>query len=54
MSINYYKWQSNISTFTNLRPSTIYPNWYSWFENKPSGNPEAKPPVGRFITKTIE
>jgi hypothetical protein len=20
------------------RPSKIYPNWYFWFENKPSGN----------------
>jgi hypothetical protein len=21
------------------RPPKIYPNWYLWFENKPSGNP---------------
>jgi hypothetical protein len=28
-----------MSTFSNLRPSKIYPNWYFWFENKPSGNP---------------
>jgi hypothetical protein len=21
-------------------PSKIYPNWYFWFENKPSGNPD--------------
>jgi hypothetical protein len=29
-----------ISTFSNLRPSKIYPNWDFWLENKPSGNPE--------------
>jgi hypothetical protein len=28
-----------MSTFSNLRPSRIYPNWEIWFENKPSGNP---------------
>jgi hypothetical protein len=28
-----------MQTFSNLRPSKIYPNWYFWFENKPSGNP---------------
>jgi hypothetical protein len=24
---------------SNARPFKIYPNWYFWFENKPSGNP---------------
>jgi hypothetical protein len=37
-SLKYSKWQKNISTFSNLRPSEIYPNF--WFENKPSGNPD--------------
>jgi hypothetical protein len=26
-----------ISTSSIARPSKIYPNWYFWFENKPSG-----------------
>jgi hypothetical protein len=38
--LKYYKWPQNISTFTHLRPSKIYPNWDFWFENKPSGNPD--------------
>jgi hypothetical protein len=29
--------------FLNGRPSKIYPNWDFGFENKPSGNPGAKP-----------
>jgi hypothetical protein len=29
----------NIPTFSIPRPSTIYPNWDFWSENKPSGNP---------------
>jgi hypothetical protein len=29
-----------LSTFYNLRPSKIYPNWDFWFENKTSGNPD--------------
>jgi hypothetical protein len=29
----------NITTFSNLRPTKIYPNWDFWFEKKPSGNP---------------
>jgi hypothetical protein len=29
-----YRW-----TFSNQRPSKIYPNWDFWFEIKPSGNP---------------
>jgi hypothetical protein len=29
----------NISTFSNVRPSKIYPNWDFWFEKKPYGNP---------------
>jgi hypothetical protein len=32
MYINYSKWPSNILTFSNLRPSKIYPNWDFWFE----------------------
>jgi hypothetical protein len=28
-----------MSTFSNLGPSKIYPNWNFWFEKKPSGNP---------------
>jgi hypothetical protein len=39
MSVKYSKWPLNISTFSNLRPSKIYPNWDFWFEKKPSGNP---------------
>jgi hypothetical protein len=40
MAVNYSKWPHvNIQTFSNLRASKIYPNWYFWFENKPSGNP---------------
>jgi hypothetical protein len=31
-----------ISTFSNLRPSKIYPNCYFWFETKASGNPDSK------------
>jgi hypothetical protein len=30
----------SLATFSNLRPSKIYPNWDFWFENKPSGNPD--------------
>jgi hypothetical protein len=37
----------NTSTFSNLRPSKIYPNWDIWSENKPSGNPA--PDVSRRI-----
>jgi hypothetical protein len=29
-----YRW-----TFSNQRPSKIYPNWDFWFKSKPSGNP---------------
>jgi hypothetical protein len=39
MSVRYSKWPQNILTFSNLRPSKIYPNWDFWFGNKPSGNP---------------
>jgi hypothetical protein len=42
MSVKYYKWPLNVSTFSNLRPYNIYPNWYFRFENKPSGNPGTK------------
>jgi hypothetical protein len=39
MSVKYSKCPLNISTFSDLRPSKIYPNWDFWFENKPPGNP---------------
>jgi hypothetical protein len=39
MVVKYFKWPQNISTFSNPRPSKIYPNWDFGFENKPSGNP---------------
>jgi hypothetical protein len=29
-----------VSTFSNVRLSTFYPNWDFWFENTPSGNPD--------------
>jgi hypothetical protein len=35
------KWPLNIPTSSIARPSKIYPNWSFWFENIPSGNPEA-------------
>jgi hypothetical protein len=28
--------------FSIASTSKIYPNWDFWFENKPSGNPDAK------------
>jgi hypothetical protein len=37
--VKYSIWPLNISTFSNLGPSKIYPNWDFWFEKKPSGNP---------------
>jgi hypothetical protein len=40
MSVKYSKWPYYISTFSNLWPSKIYPNWDFWFGKKPSGNPE--------------
>jgi hypothetical protein len=30
-----------ITTFSIPRPSKMYPNRNFWFENKPSGNPDA-------------
>jgi hypothetical protein len=42
MVIKYPKCPSNIpntSTFSNLRPTKIFPNSDFCFENKPSGNP---------------
>jgi hypothetical protein len=42
MSVKYAKWPYNISTFSNLGPSKIYPNWDFWFEKKTSGNPGEK------------
>jgi hypothetical protein len=39
MYVKYSKCTKNISTFSNLRPSKIYPKWEFRFENKTSGNP---------------
>jgi hypothetical protein len=39
MTINYTKLSYNIPTSYITRPSQIYPKWYFWFENIPSGNP---------------
>jgi hypothetical protein len=43
MSVQYSRWLLNISAFSTLRPSKIYPDWDFWFENKPSGNPAPLP-----------
>jgi hypothetical protein len=42
MSVKYSKWPLNITTFSYLRPSKIFPNWEFWLEKKLSGNPDAK------------
>jgi hypothetical protein len=37
-------------------PSKIYPNWYFWFENEPSGNPDQVVPFDNmsfWINSTI-
>jgi hypothetical protein len=39
MTIKCTKQLKNIPTLSIPRPSKIYPNWYFWFENMPSGNP---------------
>jgi hypothetical protein len=39
MSVNYSKWQLNISTFSKLGSSKIYQNWDFWLEKNPSGTP---------------
>jgi hypothetical protein len=39
MSVKYFKWPQKISTFSNLGPYKIYPNWDFGVEKKPSGNP---------------
>jgi hypothetical protein len=42
MTITYAKWSlkfQNILTISIPRPTKIYPNWYFWYENIPSGNP---------------
>jgi hypothetical protein len=39
IAIKYSKWSQNITTFSIPRHFKIYPNWYFWFENKPSSNP---------------
>jgi hypothetical protein len=38
-----------MSAFSNLRPSKIYPIW----ENKPSGNPDARIVVGQFSRQKV-
>jgi hypothetical protein len=46
-TVKYARWQQNrpngqkIPTSFIATPSKIFPNWYFWFENKPSGNPAA-------------
>jgi hypothetical protein len=41
MSLKYYRWPKNISTFSNIRHSKIYPNWYFLGSKvNPSGNPD--------------
>jgi hypothetical protein len=35
------KWPLNVPASSIARPSKIYPNWYFWFKNIPSGNPES-------------
>jgi hypothetical protein len=39
ISIKFSTRAQNISAFSNLRPSKIYPNWFFLFQKKPSGNP---------------
>jgi hypothetical protein len=39
MSVKYSIRPNNISTFSILGPSKIYPNWDFGFEKEPSGNP---------------
>jgi hypothetical protein len=51
MSVKYSNWLDNTSTFSDLMPSKIYPNWDFWFENKPSGN-LAREHVGREIEQS--
>jgi hypothetical protein len=33
------EWSLNLPTTYIARPYKVYPNWYFWFENIPSGNP---------------
>jgi hypothetical protein len=40
IAVKYSKWSYNIPSFFIPRPSKIYPNWYFWYENLPSGIPE--------------
>jgi hypothetical protein len=39
------------NNFFHSKALQIYPNWYFWFENKPSGNPalNANKHIGRFF-----
>jgi hypothetical protein len=50
MAIKYTKWPLRIPAFSILRASKINPNWDFWFENKPSGNPDRVPKIGRFFS----
>jgi hypothetical protein len=44
----------NMTTFSSPRSSKFCPNWDFWFENKPSGNPEAQPtPLGCTLLVAI-
>jgi hypothetical protein len=43
MAGKYFKWSSNVTTFSIQRPSKIYPNWDFCYENQPSGNPGLEP-----------
>jgi hypothetical protein len=48
MLIKYTKWPENITTLSIPGPSKIYPNWYFWSGNKPSGNTGS-----RVVCKTV-
>jgi hypothetical protein len=62
MATKYTKWPQNIPngrkmdqmgiyvpTSSIAKTSKIYPNWYFWFENKPSGNPGSKREGGNVV-----
>jgi hypothetical protein len=41
LAIKLTKWSLNMLASSTERPFKIYPNWDFWFENIPSGNPDA-------------